>query len=495
MLHQKARFVKHGALNRVCYSAIFAWCFLYLSASCRAQYTERIYPIQVEKDVVYGRDVNFAGYETDLLLDIYKPINRDPARPIMIYVHGGGFVGGDKSVNEPKWVSEAFAQMGYVVASINYRLGMFTDPLVVPGQNCPFAQGEARCFYVQDSQEVYRALFRGIQDAKAAVRFMKARAALDSTCPQTCFIGGESAGGFISMGVAFLDREEEKFASCRSIPDAKPANPNLAFCQYIQNHVPTGKTANLNRPDLGSIRGTNNLNGQSDEVLGVANFYGGMPYEALAHRWIKGDENIAVYQFHQGNDPIVQCHTGQLLVGLNRCLPFILFNDCVPFNNWATMEGACAVDRHLKNIKYPGHLVKSEIVSNYTGNDLIDCFNAAQPGAGHAFDYLDLRVKNNALLWNDIIIQSQRPCKITHAPQAKNENIHISVSADDSTIRIYQSGYSTMEVYNLFGQLVAQHPLQEGYQTVENNYVGNAMLYLRFSHKGLPSRIVKLIIP
>lgn len=64
-------------------------------------------------DVAYGNDIMQK-------LDIYLPRDGKSSRPLMIYVHGGGWRIGDKArVNEKE---KYFTDRGYVFASINYRL-------------------------------------------------------------------------------------------------------------------------------------------------------------------------------------------------------------------------------------------------------------------------------------------------------------------------------------------------------------------------------------
>lgn len=58
-----------------------------------------------------------------LLLDLYIPRAVSKA-PLLIYLHGGGWLAGDKSGIGPK--GEVFAAQGIVVASVNYRLAPVT---------------------------------------------------------------------------------------------------------------------------------------------------------------------------------------------------------------------------------------------------------------------------------------------------------------------------------------------------------------------------------
>ncbi len=53
-------------------------------------------------------------------LDIYQPLDGGDNLPVMIFIHGGSWRGGDKSWEGSK--PEFFTSHGYVFASINYRL-------------------------------------------------------------------------------------------------------------------------------------------------------------------------------------------------------------------------------------------------------------------------------------------------------------------------------------------------------------------------------------
>lgn len=64
------------------------------------------------------RDQSYGPHERNVL-DVYAPDGADGTQPVVIYVHGGGFVRGDKSEvdNIPRW----FAQNGVVGIAMNYR--------------------------------------------------------------------------------------------------------------------------------------------------------------------------------------------------------------------------------------------------------------------------------------------------------------------------------------------------------------------------------------
>src|SRR5690554_438307 len=86
----------------------------------------------VTSDIQYGSNLNYDGSQQDLFLDVYQPTgDTDTDRPLIIFIHGGSFVGGSKTGPDVVPLAENFAKKGYVTSSISYRLGMnnvFTGP-------------------------------------------------------------------------------------------------------------------------------------------------------------------------------------------------------------------------------------------------------------------------------------------------------------------------------------------------------------------------------
>ena len=65
-------------------------------------------------------DVAYAGASAAEVLDIWMPSTARRPHPLVIFVHGGGWSGGDKRDVGPKVVP--LLQRGFAVASVNYRL-------------------------------------------------------------------------------------------------------------------------------------------------------------------------------------------------------------------------------------------------------------------------------------------------------------------------------------------------------------------------------------
>ncbi|MET3907887.1 para-nitrobenzyl esterase [Bradyrhizobium sp. S3.3.6] len=62
-----------------------------------------------------------AGRENCLTLNVFRPFGVDGPLPVMVFIHGGGFVKG--TANDPLFDGARLAQAGLIVVTVNYRLG------------------------------------------------------------------------------------------------------------------------------------------------------------------------------------------------------------------------------------------------------------------------------------------------------------------------------------------------------------------------------------
>jgi acetyl esterase/lipase len=120
----------------------------------------------VERDIVYGTVQGEGGQKKALTLDLYLPNNPVRAVPILMYIHGGGWSGLDKG-----WCPYPMRllEQEYAVASINYRL-------LQEGGAFP----------------------ANLHDCKAAVRWLRARAADYGLDGNHIGVWGDSAGGHLA---------------------------------------------------------------------------------------------------------------------------------------------------------------------------------------------------------------------------------------------------------------------------------------------------------
>jgi hypothetical protein len=86
------------------------------------------YHCKVFRNLVYA-PLDFDGFDPlKHLLDVYVPVPVDgtPAPstgyPVILYVHGGAWMFGDRSDDKPRDIGKCLAQCGYVVVVISYRL-------------------------------------------------------------------------------------------------------------------------------------------------------------------------------------------------------------------------------------------------------------------------------------------------------------------------------------------------------------------------------------
>lgn len=59
--------------------------------------------------------------EDCLTLNVFRPFGVDGPLPVMVFIHGGGFVSG--TANDPLFDGARLAQAGLIVVTVNYRLG------------------------------------------------------------------------------------------------------------------------------------------------------------------------------------------------------------------------------------------------------------------------------------------------------------------------------------------------------------------------------------
>ncbi|HHF55710.1 MAG TPA: alpha/beta hydrolase [Thermoplasmatales archaeon] len=149
------------------------------------RYRDEIFSrVDITKDVIYGENYDFRGQLVKLKMDVYEPHGDDAEkRALIIFIHGGGFTGGDKADKQWVFLCTTFAKRGYVTASINYRLQK-------PGN------------------VTAHAITQAMHDAKAAVRYFRAHASEWRIDEEKIALVGGSAGAITALHATYL-REPE----------------------------------------------------------------------------------------------------------------------------------------------------------------------------------------------------------------------------------------------------------------------------------------------
>jgi hypothetical protein len=181
--------------------------------------------------VEYGRALNIKGNSESLLMDLIFPQGDTmKKRPLVVFIHGGGFQNNSRKGSYSAMVCQGFAKRGYVTATIDYRLGIENQ---------------------KSNDDYANALYRAQQDGRAAIRFLKKHAAQYGIDTNRVFLTGSSAGSKTAMAIAYMDQAE----------------------------LPVG----INKDKWGPLEGTSGSEGYSSKVHGVMNAWGAM----IDFNWIK----------------------------------------------------------------------------------------------------------------------------------------------------------------------------------------------------------------
>lgn len=158
-------------------------------SSCEKESREKQQQVAAEAKVIL--DAAY-GENPAQKMDVYLPANRTSSTPVIIVLHGGAFVAGDKS--EFSLQSQTLAGKGFAVLNINYRLVNADGLLQLP----PLRKEST----VKITEQV--------NDVKSAVNFASAKAGEWIMATSGWGISGHSAGGTIAMLYAYGEDNADK---------------------------------------------------------------------------------------------------------------------------------------------------------------------------------------------------------------------------------------------------------------------------------------------
>ena len=290
--------------------AFFLVCILIVNCSWSQdyRYTTSIFPSSTAiTNVIYGVAPAISGpvynedsniTNQDLVMDIYKPTGDNfNLRPAVIFAHPGAFLLGNKGVDDMKALCDTLSRKGYVTASIDYRMG----------------------FSLLENTELHsvRAVYRGIQDGRAAVRYLRANAIQYGIDPTKIYFIGSSAGSFIALHTIYLDQTSE-------IPT------QTGIVNYTTITPPFFHTT----PSLGSLDIGANLtfNGKPDAVVSI---WGAIQSTNL----ITASNTTPVLLIHGEADTSVSFNTGS---------PF-------NFSSFPPADGSNPINTKLNSLGFTNH--------------------------------------------------------------------------------------------------------------------------------------------
>ena len=273
------------------------------------RYKNKAFDSVIYQDLVYAKDVprlrcleifgdcalNFElGCEDidtiDLKMHLRMPDTSDTLtkRPVMLWGHGGGFVSGTLENEDMLAMIDTFANKGYVTASYQYRIG-------------------ADAFYEPSG---FRMVYRAMQDASAAIRYLKENAEVFGIDTNYIILGGSSAGAVTALHLAFLDETERPLETYDW--SSNTCENYGADLGSIHSHE-IEKITSLSPYASTTVTG-DGFDGRPDALLPCWGALGDV-------NWIDEEELLPIYFFHGENDAVVPYTSGAVASGLLSALP------------------------------------------------------------------------------------------------------------------------------------------------------------------------------
>ena len=210
------------------------------------------YGVLIYEDIVYASGLAHTQSSIEpsavpLKLDVYCPDSNSTDRPVLMFIHGGGFTGGIKHKPEIVEMGNYYASRGWVYVSIDYRT---TEEL---GDIDDMSQQEIIDYYAgiapqewiehtfdgaESTKQIQQsvAMYAAQRDSKAALRWIVANADTYSIDVDEIAVGGASAGSITTIALGISD--ESDFRDEISIDeDPTRATPNLNETYDVKSMV------------------------------------------------------------------------------------------------------------------------------------------------------------------------------------------------------------------------------------------------------------------
>jgi len=251
----------HTFINLIIMTLFFSFTY------SQVRYKQEVFSEIIKtEDVTYGNapDIpfNFAfewfTEDIDLTMDIYEA-NSDTVtnRPVIVFMHSGAWFEGNNEADDMVTLSTVSAKMGYFAVSLTYRLG----------------------YNIFSSYSAERAAYRGMQDASAAIRYLRENHLEYGIDYDNIFIWGSSAGAFNGIHLSYMEEEDRLAATYGGW---------------------------WGDPDLGCIDCAGNNYDHYSKPNAVVACWGGI----FDLNWINEGDNIPLIMFHGESDGIVPINSG-----------------------------------------------------------------------------------------------------------------------------------------------------------------------------------------
>lgn len=196
-----------------------------------------------------------------LHLDFYEPVGDTATkRPLALAFFGGAYLIGDKLMQDMTAWCDSLASYGYVCAAVNYRLGYNT----------------------LSPASAVRAGYRALQDARAAIRYLKANHTTYKIDTNQIYVFGNSAGALTAIQTAYGQENERP----------------------VETYGVSGSLAE--GADLGCMDCSGSYPQHTVDIAGVLGMWGA----ALSVDALDPFDDAPIIMFHGDNDAIVPIDSG-----------------------------------------------------------------------------------------------------------------------------------------------------------------------------------------
>jgi predicted esterase len=212
--------------------------------------------------ILYAVAPDTANLNTNLYMDVYMPpvFYKDQQFPTVLLIHAGSYLHGLKSWIEPS--ARLLRDLGFVTVNIEYRQGWING-----------ANSQGNCHTLSEAE------YRGMQDARAALRFIAAHAEEYHIDRDKLFVMGESAGASIALNSILACNEVMLYKS-----------PGLVY-------------------KLGGLDGSGNSLPADYNIKAICSKYGSLSDSNFLNQY----NTIPIICFHGENDNLVPIYKGYFL--------------------------------------------------------------------------------------------------------------------------------------------------------------------------------------
>ena len=179
------------------------------------------YDVLVYEDIVYASGLAHSKSSTEssavpLMLDVYCPETNSTDRPVLMFIHGGGFTGGVKHKPEIIEMGKYYASRGWVYVSIDYRTteelgdidGMSDEEIIDYYDGIAPREWVEHTFTGAESTKQIQqsvAMYAAQRDSKVTLRWIVANADTYNISTDHIAVGGASAGSITTIALGISD--------------------------------------------------------------------------------------------------------------------------------------------------------------------------------------------------------------------------------------------------------------------------------------------------